>query len=157
PVPRSLRGRMHVRAALGGAARSEVLREAAVFVPALEGAPRVELEARAAGAAVASPNGRDLQPELAAAETAGLGDHPAVRATRANEGLELARAQSYDALADVVTDVYETISRRRRPPSATRAPLEDRDWIVVDLHMHTNWSHDCSIEVDELLDHAEAE
>ncbi len=23
--------------------------------------------------------------------------------------------------------------------------------------MHTNWSHDCSIEVDELLDHAEAE
>ena len=23
--------------------------------------------------------------------------------------------------------------------------------------MHTLWSHDCSIEVDELLDHAEAE
>ena len=23
--------------------------------------------------------------------------------------------------------------------------------------MHTNWSHDCSIGVDELLDHAEAE
>jgi predicted metal-dependent phosphoesterase TrpH len=30
-----------------------------------------------------------------------------------------------------------------------------RDWIVADLHMHTNWSHDCSIEVEELLDHAE--
>ena len=23
--------------------------------------------------------------------------------------------------------------------------------------MHTSWSHDCSIDVDELLDHAEAE
>src|SRR4029077_7272922 len=29
--------------------------------------------------------------------------------------------------------------------------------IVADLHMHTSWSHDCSIEVDELLDHAESE
>ena len=41
--------------------------------------------------------------------------------------------------------------------AAPRAPLDDRDWILVDLHMHTTWSHDCSIEVDELLDHAEAE
>src|SRR5438105_2051796 len=61
-VLRALRGRMHVRTALGGAARAELLREAAVFVPALEGTPRVELEARAAGAAVASPPGRELQP-----------------------------------------------------------------------------------------------
>ncbi len=36
-------------------------------------------------------------------------------------------------------------------------PLGDRDWIVVDLHMHTNWSHDCSIEPQALVDHAEAE
>ena len=36
-------------------------------------------------------------------------------------------------------------------------PLADRPWIVADLHMHTSWSHDCSIEVDELLDHAESE
>ncbi|HJU48138.1 MAG TPA: PHP-associated domain-containing protein, partial [Gaiellaceae bacterium] len=35
-------------------------------------------------------------------------------------------------------------------------PLADRDWIVVDLHMHTRWSHDCSIEPAELIDHAEA-
>jgi predicted metal-dependent phosphoesterase TrpH len=34
-------------------------------------------------------------------------------------------------------------------------PLADRDWIVVDLHMHTRWSHDCSIEPAELIDHAE--
>jgi hypothetical protein len=33
--------------------------------------------------------------------------------------------------------------------------LADRDWVVVDLHMHTRWSHDCSIEPAELIDHAE--
>jgi predicted metal-dependent phosphoesterase TrpH len=52
--------------------------------------------------------------------------------------------------------VYTAITARRRPP-APRPPLDDRDWIVADLHMHTTWSHDCSIEVDDLLDHAEAE
>jgi predicted metal-dependent phosphoesterase TrpH len=28
---------------------------------------------------------------------------------------------------------------------------------VADLHMHTNWSHDCSIDPAELVDHAEAQ
>src|SRR5262245_49339966 len=41
PLPRALRGRVHVRTALDGRARAELLREAAVFVPAAEGAPRV--------------------------------------------------------------------------------------------------------------------
>ena len=49
------------------------------------------------------------------------------------------------------------IDRRRRRAARAAPPLEDRDWILVDLHMHTTWSHDCSIEVDDLLDHAEAE
>ena len=52
--------------------------------------------------------------------------------------------------------MYGTIARRRRP-AAPRPPLEDREWIVADLHMHTTWSHDCSIEVDGLLEHAETE
>jgi predicted metal-dependent phosphoesterase TrpH len=54
-------------------------------------------------------------------------------------------------------EVYTAITRRRRPAAAPRAPLEARDWIVADLHMHTTWSHDCSIDVDELIDHAVAE
>jgi predicted metal-dependent phosphoesterase TrpH len=52
--------------------------------------------------------------------------------------------------------VYTDITSRRRAP-APRAARDDRDRIVVDLHMHTTWSHDCSIEVDDLIDHAEAE
>ncbi|HEY3051444.1 MAG TPA: PHP-associated domain-containing protein, partial [Gaiellaceae bacterium] len=34
-------------------------------------------------------------------------------------------------------------------------PLANRPWIVCDLHMHTSWSHDCSIPVADLVDHAE--
>ncbi len=156
PLPRALRGRVRVRTALDGAARAEVLRDAAVFVPSVEGVKRVELEARAAGAAVASPAGRFEQPELAAAEAARLLEDDAFRARRAGEGLAEARAQSFVALADRVTAVYDDIAGRRRP-AAPRSPLERRDWMLVDLHMHTSWSHDCSIDVDELLDHAEAE
>ena len=154
-MPRALRGRMRVRTALDAAARTEALRNAAIFVPALEGFGRLELEARAAGAAIAAPPGRETQPELVAAETARLIEDPSFRTQRAEESLEMARAQSFDALADRVTAVYDQISSRRRTP--VRATPSDRDWIVVDLHMHTTWSHDCSIEVDDLLDHAEAE
>src|SRR5207245_1997852 len=32
---------------------------------------------------------------------------------------------------------------------------DERGWIHADLHLHTNWSHDCQIPVDELLAHAE--
>ena len=156
PVPRVLRGRMRVRTALDGAARAEILREAAVFVPAVDGVARVELEARAAGAAVASPPGRVLQPELAAAEAARLVEDEDFRARRAEEGLAQAQAQTFAALADEVVAVYTDITSRRRA-AAPRAPRDDRDRIIVDLHMHTTWSHDCSIEVDDLIDHAEAE
>src|SRR5262249_6394850 len=154
PLPRSLRGRVHVRTALGAEARRDVLRDAAIFVPAVDGSPRVALEAAAAGAAVASPPARSLQPELAAAEAARLMAATAFRSERAHAGVESARGQSYAALADTVTEVYAAISSRRRP-AAARDPLGDRDWIIADLHMHTSWSHDCSIDVDDLVDHAE--
>ncbi len=157
PLSRRLRGRMSVRTALDGRARAELLRSAAVFVPATEGLPRVVAEAQAAGAAVAAPSGRTLQPELAAAEAARLIEDAAFRARRAAEGLALAPGQSTEALADRVEEIYASISRRRRTGAPRQAPLEDRDWVVADLHMHTSWSHDCSTEVDELLDQAEAQ
>src|SRR5436190_2203484 len=157
PLPRALRGRVHTRTALDGASRAELLGRAAVFVPAPAGVPRVAVEAQAAAAAVASPPGRDLQPELAAAEAARLMEDAAFRARRAEEGRAAAAQQSFAALAEHVEEVYGAVTRRRRPPSARAEPLADRDWIVADLHMHTNWSHDCSTEVDELLDHAEAQ
>jgi predicted metal-dependent phosphoesterase TrpH len=39
----------------------------------------------------------------------------------------------------------------------SEGPLADRDWILADLHLHTSWSHDCTVEVEDLLDHAEAQ
>jgi hypothetical protein len=150
-----LRGRMRVRTALDGAARAELLRETAVFVPAAEGRARIVAEAQTAGVALANPAGRDLQPELAAAEAARLVEDDAYRERRAEQGREAAAGQTVEALADRVEEVYGSLARRRRRPRSS-SPAE-RDWILADLHLHTSWSHDCSIEVDELLDHAEEE
>src|SRR5213078_1410190 len=46
-IPRSLRGRAHVRTLLDGAGRAPLLSEASIFVPAFEGVSRVALEAAA--------------------------------------------------------------------------------------------------------------
>jgi predicted metal-dependent phosphoesterase TrpH/glycosyltransferase involved in cell wall biosynthesis len=151
-----LRGRMRVRTARTGAARAELLRSAAIFVPAVDGLPRLIAEAQMAGAAIAAPPGREAQPELAAAETARMIEDEAFRARRADESLAAAKSQTVEALADRVEEVYQRLASRRRAPSS-RPALEERDWVLADLHLHTNWSHDCSIGVDELLDHAEAQ
>jgi predicted metal-dependent phosphoesterase TrpH len=151
-----LRGRMRVRTARTGAARAEILRSAAIFVPAAEGLPRLVAEAQTAGAALAAPPGRDAQPELAAAETARMIEDEAFRERRAAESLAAARTQTIGALADNVEEVYGRLASRRRAPT-THTGRDERDWLIADLHLHTNWSHDCSIDVDELLEHAEAQ
>ena len=151
-----LRGRMRVRTGRTGAARAELFRSAAIFVPAEEGLPRLAAEAQTAGVAIAAPPGRAAQPELAAAETARMIEDEAFRERRARESLAAAQSQTVDALADHVEQVYERLASRRRS-ATSRSPLEDRDWIAADLHLHTSWSHDCSIDVDDLLDHAEAQ
>jgi predicted metal-dependent phosphoesterase TrpH len=53
--------------------------------------------------------------------------------------------------------VYAGLTRKRRQPrsSGDDDPLAERDWVVVDMHMHTDWSHDCSIPAADLVDHAE--
>jgi hypothetical protein len=157
PVPRALRGRLRVRTGFDGETRAEIFRTASVFVPALDGVPRAVLEAQAAGVAIADPPGRELQPELAAAETARLLEDDAFRSRRSEEATGAAADASFGALADRVEAVYGSITGRRRAQAPRAATAADPDWIVADLHLHTSWSHDCSIEVDDLLDHAEAE
>ena len=156
-VSRRLRGRMHVRTAKTAAARAELLRSAAIFVPALGGSARLLAEAQTAGAAIAAPPARGAQPELAAAETGRLIVDDAFRARRSEESVAAAATQTSEALADRVESVYERLASRRRLRSSAGAAQRESDWILADLHMHTHWSHDCSIDVDELLDHAESE
>ena len=155
-IPLALRGRVHVRTARDAAGRAAVLAGASVFVPAPGGAPRLRLEAAASGVALADPPALAAQPELAAAAIARLAENDELRTRRAAEGRADAERQSFAVVAAELDAVYRGLARRRRQHRRHDGPLDDREWIVADLHMHTNWSHDCSIEVDDLLDHAEA-
>jgi predicted metal-dependent phosphoesterase TrpH len=156
-VPRELAERVSVRTLRDGDARADVIARAAIFVPAPYGRERLRLEAAAAGAAVAAPEGVETQPELAAAAMARLAEDAAYRERAAASARVDAEGGSFAAVAAALDDVYAGLVPRRRKRRADADPLGDRPWILADLHMHTRWSHDCSIEVADLLDHAEEE
>ena len=155
-VPRRLARRVHSRLARSPAERARLLAEASIFVPALEGSARLALEADAAGAASATPPHREEQPELVGAAVARLAENAAAR-TRESETLRRrAEENSFAAVAAELDGLYRALARRRRNARSGGDPLSGRPWILCDLHMHTEWSHDCSIAVPDLLDHAEA-
>jgi hypothetical protein len=154
-VPTAVADRVSVLTARDGAARAPILAEASIFVPAPSGLQRLELEAAAAGAAIADPPGVEEQPELAAAAMARLAEDDAYRDRAAAQGRARAESSSFAHVARELDDVYRDLASRRRPVARREAdPLGSRDWILCDLHMHTSWSHDCSIEPGELVAHA---
>ena len=155
-IPLPLRDRVRVRSGRTAEARAGVLAEAAIVVPAPTGSARLRLEAGAAGAALADPPGVLDQPELAAAALQRLAENEELRERRGREARAAAEAQSFGAVARELEQIYGGLGGRKRARRRDLEPLADRPWIVADLHMHTHWSHDCSIDVDELLDHAEA-
>ncbi|MCP9487627.1 MAG: glycosyltransferase, partial [Gaiellaceae bacterium MAG52_C11] len=173
-IPSALRDRVRVRSGRTPQARASILAEAAIVSPAPTGSPRLLLEAAAAGAAVAAPPRALEQPELAAAAIARLAGDDEVRERKAAAG-RAAAGQGFRELAGELDELYRGLAGRRRDRKVPLAgaglagtglagtgrrdadPLTDRPWIVADLHMHTSWSHDCSMGVDELLDHAESE
>jgi predicted metal-dependent phosphoesterase TrpH/glycosyltransferase involved in cell wall biosynthesis len=156
-IPRALLQRVHLRTAKDAASRAALLNEAAIFVPGVEGLRRVTLEASAAGCAIARPRGVESQPELAAAAAARLAEDDALREREGAAARAAAEEQTFDHVARELETIYNALGSRRRTRRQTTEPLSDRPWIVADLHMHTSWSHDCSIEAAELVDHAEAE
>ena len=154
-IPRSVRKRSHVRLARRPEQRAAALAEAAIFVPAPDGEARLALEAAASGVAIAE-GGDD--PDRVTLEVSRLAEDKELRDGAAARGRQRAERQSFDVVAKELATLYTRLSRKRRAgaqPTSTGDPLEDRDWVVVDLHMHTDWSHDCSIPVTDLLDHAE--
>lgn len=63
----------------------------------------------------------------------------------------------WSRVADEFEELYERIAARRHDPDgrpAVRRKLQTRDFIHVDLHMHTDHSPDCATPVDTLLDTA---
>jgi predicted metal-dependent phosphoesterase TrpH len=155
-IPRDLAARVRIRTARDAAARAAILSEASIFVPGVEGLRRVTLEAAAAGCAIARPRGVQAQPELAAAATARLAEDDVLRDREARAAREDAERQTFESVAGELDEVYAALGTRRRRRRRAE-PLADRPWILADLHMHTSWSHDCSIDAAELVDHAEAE
>jgi Glycosyltransferase Family 4/PHP-associated/PHP domain len=151
-IPRSVRGRVRVRAARTLQQRLDALGPAAIFVPAPGGEDRLALEAAASGAAVAGGHDEDT-----VAGVARLALDTEQRSLEAQAARSRAETQGFDAVADELDEIYTRLTRKRRArPPADVDPLADRDWITIDLHMHTDWSHDCTIPAEELVDHAEA-
>jgi predicted metal-dependent phosphoesterase TrpH len=95
---------------------------------------------------------------LGGAAAARLAEDDALREREGRENRKRAERQTFAELASEHDALYRKLAKRRhatRP--GTDDPLSDREWIVCDLHMHTSWSHDCAIEVPDLLTHAETE
>jgi predicted metal-dependent phosphoesterase TrpH len=155
-IPRGVASRVHLRTARSATARGAILNSAAIFVPGVEGLPRVALEAASAGCAIAQPRGVERQPELAAAAAARLAEDAELRVREGDAARYRAAGQDFGDVARELAELYEGLPERRRRRTSSD-PLAGRPWIVADLHMHTSWSHDCSIDAGELVDHAEAE
>lgn len=69
-------------------------------------------------------------------------------------GGTLRAAQRSARVVDTVQDAYRAVLARRRDPTVPEAiarRLRDRPLIDVDLHMHTDHSHDCATPVEVLL------
>jgi predicted metal-dependent phosphoesterase TrpH len=155
-VPLALRGRVHVRTALEPEARLRALAGAAALVPAQRGLARLALEAQAAGIPLLNPPGSDAQPELVAAAMGRLADNPDWQARISAEARRAAEGESVAALGDELERIYDSVLGRRRAAPASD-PLADRPFLLCDLHMHTEHSHDCAVPVGALLDYAEAQ
>jgi predicted metal-dependent phosphoesterase TrpH len=80
-------------------------------------------------------------------------DHELLERLRA--GVDAARAElSWSRVADDAEAIYHGLAARRRPDEGDpelRERLRRRPLIEVDLHMHTDHSHDCVTPVDVLL------
>ncbi len=67
------------------------------------------------------------------------------------------KPRSWELVADEVEAIYSVIAARRKPlvgNAALAGKLAGRPLIDVDLHMHTDHSHDCATPVESLLETA---
>ena len=147
----------------------ELLSGGDVFVAASAGAePRPVLLARAAAAGVAPVASRlpvyeevlgdgergllfdARDADVLAAQLSRVIDDPALRKRLSGA----TQPRPWSAMADEVEVLYARIAARRKQDSTTpemRKRLARRPLIDVDLHMHTDHSHDCATPVEVLL------
>lgn len=92
-----------------------------------------------------------------AAHLRALIDDPARRAQLRSSAEQVRKSLTWKGVADELQDVYSTLAARRhdtRGNGRLRAKLASRALIDVDLHMHTDHSHDCATPVEVLLSEA---
>ena len=102
-------------------------------------------------------HGRLFEPrdiDTLAAQLQKLVDEPGLRARLTEQAAPIREQLSWPRVTDELEDVYARLTKRRHslsgnPEIAFR--LSTRKRIDVDLHMHTDHSHDCATPVEVLL------
>jgi hypothetical protein len=98
--------------------------------------------------------------ETLAAQLSRLVGDAALRDRLRSAAEPLREQLTWRRLTDELEDVYRSIAARRHDPAgkpAVRRRLEKRELIDVDLHMHTDHSHDCATPVEVLLSTAKSQ
>ncbi len=174
-LPRRLRDRVRLAGPADGS-EAEHLARAAIVVAASAGtspAPQLLLHALAGGAvpvAARLPQYEELlecgdlgllfEPRDAvtlAAQLERLVSEPKLLAETSKTIAAGQHRRAWSRTADEFDDLYEAIASRRHPvaaPSEVGRRLTAREFIHVDLHMHTDHSPDCATPVATLLDAA---
>jgi predicted metal-dependent phosphoesterase TrpH/glycosyltransferase involved in cell wall biosynthesis len=176
-LPRRLRDRVAIRGPADGS-EAQHLARADIAVAASSGtAPTPQLVLRAMGAGAVPvvarlPQYEELVREgelgplfeprdtlTLAAQLERLVADPGLAANY-RERIQGARASlEWSRVADEFEALYERIAARRHSADgndALRGRLRERDFVQVDLHMHTDHSPDCATPVDTLLSTAKA-
>jgi predicted metal-dependent phosphoesterase TrpH len=149
-VPRDLRDRVSIITAADAGGRAAALSGACALISAT-GRARVQLEASTAGIPTLT-----VAPELLTPAMLRLASDVAFRAQETRAAHQQAAGESLAELGRDLDTLYNRLIGLRRSRPSSDDPLADRPWILVDLHMHTEHSHDCAVPVTDLLDYAEA-
>jgi predicted metal-dependent phosphoesterase TrpH/glycosyltransferase involved in cell wall biosynthesis len=175
PLPRAIRDRVRFVGPEHGS-EAQHLAAADVVVAASNGvapAPQLLLRAMAGGAVPVASRlpvyeevlrdgdlGLLFEPRDAdtlAAQITRLMREPGLRSDLARNVAGIRDDLQWSRAADEFEDLYAQVAARRHSREgkpAVRKRLGGRDLIHVDLHMHTNHSHDCATPVDKLLETA---
>jgi predicted metal-dependent phosphoesterase TrpH len=176
PLSRALRDRVRFAGPLDGS-EAQFLARAQVAVAASSGvspAPQMLLRAVAGGAVPVATRlmvyeevlgdgelGLMFEPRdasMLATQLERLVADSALRA-RLHEGANAARKTlSWSHTADAMEELYREVAGRRHDPAGkpeVRKRLASRDFLHVDLHMHTDHSPDCATPVEVLISSAE--
>jgi glycosyltransferase involved in cell wall biosynthesis len=95
--------------------------------------------------------------ETLSAQLTRLLSHPQLRDRLRRAGAEIRDRLSWQRTAEQMEEVYRQLAARRHPAdgdSRVRRRLASRPLIDVDLHLHTDHSHDCATPVEVVLDTA---